>query len=79
MKLKMWLKNFQEMKVQEPDGFKGDSYQTFRKERSPTLPKLFQKILEDGTLPSTFYEAICTLITKSEKDTTKKKITGQYH
>ena len=30
-------------------------------------------------LPNSFYEAITTLIQKPHKDTTKKKITGQYH
>ena len=42
------------------------------------LLKLLQKIKEEGTPPKTFYEAIITLIPKPDKDTTKKKITGQY-
>ena len=43
------------------------------------LLKLFQKTAEEGTLPKSFSEATITLIPKTDKDTTKKKITGQYH
>ena len=39
----------------------------------PILLKLFQKIAEEGTLPNTFYEATITLITKPDKDNTKKE------
>ena len=39
----------------------------------PILLKLFQKIAEEGTLPNTFYEATITLITKPDKDKTKKE------
>ena len=35
--------------------------------------KLFQKISEEGTLPSSFYEAAIILIPKSDKDTTRKE------
>ena len=37
------------------------------------LFKLFQKIAEEGKLPSSFYEATITLIPKSDKDATKKE------
>ena len=36
------------------------------------LLPLFQKTEEEGTLPSSFYEAIITLIPKTDKDTTRK-------
>ena len=46
---------------------------TFREELTPILPKIFQKIAEEGTLPNSFYEATITLIPKPHKDTTKKE------
>ena len=62
-----------------PGGFKGKFYQTFREELTLILLKLFQKIAEEGTIRNSFYEVTINLISKSDKDTTKNKITGQYH
>ena len=39
----------------------------------PILLKLFQKITDEGTFPSSFYEATITLIPKPDKDSTKKE------
>ena len=55
-----------------PDGFTGESYQTFREEITPILLKLFQNIAEEATLQP-FYEATITLIPKPDKDITKKE------
>ena len=70
------IKKLPTKKSPGPDGFTGPNS---CEELTPILLKLFQKIAEEGTLPNSFYEATITLIPKPDKDTTKKKITGQYH
>ena len=59
-----------------PDSFTSEFYQTFRKELTPLLLKLFQKIAEKGTFPNSFYEATSILIQKPDKNI-KIKIAGQ--
>ena len=39
----------------------------------PIILKLFQKFLEEGTLPNSFYKASITLTPKIDKDTTEKE------
>ena len=73
------IKNLPTTKSSGPYGFTGEFYQTFREELTPILLKLFQNITVEGTFPNSFYEATITLILKPDKDTTKKKITDQYH
>ena len=67
------IKNLPTNKSPGPDGFSGESYQTFREELTPILLKLFQNIAEGGTISNSFYETTITLIPKPDKDVTKKE------
>ena len=67
------IKNLPKNNNPGPDGFTGEFYQTCREELMPILLKLFQKTAEEGTPPSSFYEATITLIPKPDKDNTKKE------
>ena len=67
------IRNLLANKSPGPDGFAGEFYQNFREELTPILLKLFQKIAEEGKLPSSFCEATITIIPKPEKDATKKE------
>ena len=73
------IRNISTNKNPAPDGFTAEFYQKFREELTPILLKFFQKIAEEGKLPNSFCEATITLISKPDKDATKKKTTGQYH
>ena len=67
------IKSLLQNKSPGPGGFTGEFYQTFKEKLMPILQKLFQKIAEEGTLPSSCYEATIILIPKSDKDNTQKE------
>ena len=68
------IKKFQTNKSLGPDG---KFYQNIKRELIPILPNYSKKkIEEEGKLPNSFYEARITLISKPDKDTTKKENYG---
>ena len=56
-----------------PDGFTGEFYKAFKEDLNPILHRLFQKIQGEGRIPNSIYEASIILISKPDKDITKKE------
>jgi hypothetical protein len=67
------IKNLPKKKSPGPYGITAEFYQTFKEEIIPTFFKLLHEMEKEGTLLSSFYEANTTLITKPDKDTSKKE------
>ena len=61
-KIEYVIKTLPRNESQEPDGFTGEFYQTYKEELIPILLKLFQKVEEEGTVPKIFHEATITLM-----------------
>ena len=56
-----------------PDTFTSEFYQTFKEELLPILLKRFQKWKKREHFSNSFYKASITLISKSYKDTTRRR------
>jgi hypothetical protein len=59
------------------DGLSAEFNHIFKEELIPTVLNLFHKIEKEGTPPKSFYETTITFIVRLDKDTPKKRTTGQ--
>jgi hypothetical protein len=66
------IKSLSKKKTTRPDGYSAEFYQNVKEELIPTLLTLLHELEREGILPNSFYEASVTLITKPDKDTSKK-------
>ena len=67
------IKKLPTLKSPGPDGFTGEFYKAFKRELTPILQRLFQKIQKEGRLPNSFYEASIILVPKPDKDIRKNE------
>ena len=67
------IKNLSTKKSPGPDSFTAECYKKFREDLTPLLLKLLNKIEEEAILSNSFLESNITLISKPEKNPTKKE------
>ena len=73
MEIETVTRNLPANKSAGPDGFTAEFYQKFRKDLTPILLKLFQKIAVEGKLLNSLYEATITLYTKTRQRCQKER------
>jgi hypothetical protein len=71
MKL-MLQKECPHQKSQDPERSSAEFYQTFKEDLISTLLKLLHETEREGTLPNSSYKASFILISKPDKDTSKR-------
>ena len=71
-KIEAVIKKLPKIKSPGLDGFTCEFYQTFWEDLTRLFLKLFLKIQEERRLPRSLYEASIILISKPDKNTTKK-------
>ena len=71
-KIENVIKKLPQNKGPRPDGYTGESYQTFREELIPIVLKLSENSRGSNT-PSSFYETTITLIQNQTRIPQKKK------
>jgi uncharacterized membrane protein YgaE (UPF0421/DUF939 family) len=67
------IKSILKKKSAGHDIVSAEFYKTFKEEQIPTLLKLFHEIEREGTLFNSFYEDSITLLSKPDKDTSRKR------
>lgn len=64
------IKNLKNNKSPGPDGFPGEFYKCFIEEIAPLLKRVFNYALESGNIPTSWSEAVISVLHKEGKDTT---------
>ena len=67
------INNLPKQKFPGPDALTNEFHQMFKEEMIPVSYNIFQRIEAKGIFYNSFYEASITLITKPDKDTTRKE------